>query len=377
MSDLTTTAVPDVELLKLQVTVRWARPHMIPGPVIANVLRGAVAITFRRLVCPEQFFEEECAPCPLYQGCAYGQLFAPGPSSDAQQLRSQQDLPRPFVLEPPGLHPEQPITPERLTFQLVLFGRAIDYLPFFITTIERLGRDGMGRDRVPYQIETVTALHPARDEVLFAGQTATLQFPERRISTAQLQALPVQREVVAPPSAVRSRLQDRLGLKPRETNTTPVDPARPRVRIRFRTPMLLKAGSYKTAEGRIIPAQEVRERPAFGVIARRLRDRLSSLCAFFGQPWQHPDFKGLGEAADQVEIIRSDTVWLSRLRQSTRTGQTHEISGFVGEADYQFPSVKLLDDFWPLLRIGELIHIGKHAPWGNGAIHVSELEERR
>lgn len=149
---------------------------------------------------------------------------------------------------------------------------------------------------------------------------------------------------------------------------------RPRIRLQFRTPMLLKTGSYKDDTGRIVPAREVRDRPPFGVIIRRLRDRLSALCLFFGEPWPHPDFAGLGQRADQVTLVHSNTTWLTRQRTSTRTGQSHEISGFIGEATYELPTPESFNEFWPLLKIGEYLHIGKHAPWGNGAMRVTHLE---
>lgn len=408
---LPSVSVPDIELLKLQITVKWRRANPIPGPIIANVLRGAVAITFRRLVCPEQYFHDECLPCPLYANCAYGQVFAPTPPADATQLRLQQDLPRPFVLEPPGLNPDHDFTAERLTFQLILFGTAIHWLPFFITTLERLGWDGMGPSRIPFDIEQVTALHPAGNETLFASGDSTLHLPQRRIitndlisaSSALLSETPPgatsaptaeRSDAPAPPlykggpgvvsmpidsplppnhnTPLRQRLQARMGLNPE--HTVPSKAQRhatgPRIRIMFRTPMLLKSGSHKAENGRIIPAKEIRNRPQFGVLARRLRDRLSALCLFFGEPWHHPNFAALGERSDAVQLVHSDTVWLTRTRTSTRTGQTHEISGFIGEADYEFPTPESLAEFRPLLQLGQYLHIGKNAPWGNGRINI-------
>lgn len=376
--------LPDVELLKLQITVKWLRPYLIPGPLIANVLRGAVAITFRRLVCPEQFFNDECLPCPLYTDCAYGQIFAPSPPSDATQLRLQQDLPRPFIIEPPGLNPDEPQSAERLTFQLILFGSAIHWLPFFITTIERLGWDGLGRDRVPFDIEAITAQHPIGEESLFVAGDSTLNLPRQPVKTSDILAAPIPRVHSGPQrtpadNARRQRLQERMGLTPKlgaVTRTTSKDQSRPRIKIQFRTPMLLKSGSYKDETGRIIPAREIRDSPPFGVLIRRLRDRLSALCLVFGEaPWQHPDFAGLGHRADQVTLTHSDTTWLTRQRTSTRTGQTHEISGFIGESHYEFPTTVAFQEFEPLLKLGEYLHIGKNAPWGNGGVEISQLVE--
>lgn len=372
--------VPNIELLKLAITVKWQRPYSIPGVLIANVLRGALGITFRRLVCPEQFFDEECQPCPLYQNCAYGQLFVPTPPSDATQLRLQQDLPRPFIIEPPGLDPDEPLSPERLSFQLILFGTATNWLPFFITTIERLGHEGLGLHRMPFAIESVVARHPTGDEVLFEAGGSTLNLPRQSIRTSDILATPLTSAPPLPSSTsvnhpLRQRLTERMGLAarvPSPASMIPQDQSRPRIKVQFRTPMLLKSGSYKDDTGRIIPAREIRDCPPFGVLIRRLRDRLSALCLFFAESsWQHPDFAGLGRRADEVILIHSDTTWLTRQRTSTRTGQSHEISGFIGAAHYEFPSPAAFEEFSPLLKLGEYLHIGKNAPWGHGGVTVS------
>jgi len=106
-----------------------------------------------------------------------------------------------------------------------------------------------------------------------------------------------------------------------------------------------------------------------------LLDRLSALCAFFApEPWHRDDFGELGRLADDVELIASDTAWEHRSRRSTRTGRSHELSGFVGTATYRFPTASHLASLFPLLRYGELLHVGKHAVWGNGRFAVSRHE---
>jgi hypothetical protein len=348
--------VPEVELVSLAIAVRWRRPTIIPGAVVANVLRGALGITFRKLVCPAEWLDHPCAPCPMYSTCAYGLLFNPTPPDDAAQLRLQQDLPRPFVIEPPGLHPDTPATPEQMTFALTLFGQSIDHLPYFITTLERLGRDGLGRDRVPFDVESITARHPAGNEVLFTSGATVVRMPLRRLRTADI--LETTGRHVSP-SVLPPRVAPLPAGNPWLT-----------VKLRFLTPTLLRTGSGIDSQGCRHCATEVRGRPPFGVVARRLRDRLSTLCAFFGEPWRHPDFAALGTAADTVRLVDSHTVWLTRHRRSTRTGDTHEISGFVGEAVYEFPDAATRAQFLPLLKLAEYIHVGKYAPWGHGKVLV-------
>lgn len=363
---------PNIRAVRLQVNTRWKKPTSIPGPILANVLRGALGITLRKLVCPEGWLDHDCHHCPLYHECAYGQVFAPTPPSDAQQLRLQQDLPRPFVIEPPGLDPEDKVTTEGLKFRLMLFGTAIESLPYFISTLDRLGHDGMGPDRVPFTIERISTCHPTADEALYEAGSNSVSLPRRFITTQDLLSVPWPTEPTPRLGSieVRRRVLAKMGVE----SSTPSHaslPDKPRLKVKFLTPLLLKSGSGVDEHGNRISAQEIRERPPFGVIIRRLRDRLSSLCAFFGERWDCPDFAGLGAMADQVTIVDSQTTWLTRNRHSTRTGQSHEISGLVGNATYQFPDDYHFDSLTPLLKLGELIHVGKNAPWGNGGFICS------
>jgi hypothetical protein len=405
----TAAEVPTIRAVRLEVRTRWQRPNIIPGPFLANTIRGALGLTLRKLVCPEGWLNHDCHPCPLYTECAYGQVFAPTPPADAVQLRLQQDLPRPFVIEPPGLHPGDRVTPEGLTFRLMLFGDAIDRLPYFISTLDRLGHDGMGRDRIPFNIEQIATLHPAGDEVLFTHGSSVVRLPQRCITLDDLLSVPWPEErscgqspdpqscgrspdpccgrspdrATAPtaglPNAdeVRRRALADLGLVDEILNPQSkignANKGGPQLRLEFLTPLLLKSGS-RMEHGRHVPAREIRDRPPLGVIVRRLRDRVSALCAFFGEPWQHPDFAAIGRMADTVALVESHTRWLTRDRRSTKTGHQHEISGLVGHAVYAFPDEETLAALAPLLKLAELVHVGKHAPWGNGAVRVGRVE---
>ncbi|HWL08004.1 MAG TPA: CRISPR system precrRNA processing endoribonuclease RAMP protein Cas6 [Planctomicrobium sp.] len=367
--------LPSIRAIRLEVRTRWKRPTSIPGPILANVLRGALGITFRKLVCPTEWMDHVCAECPLYRDCAYGQVFMPSPPADSKTLRLIQDLPRPFVIEPPGLHPDDRVTDEGLTFRLMLFGTAIEQLPYFISTLDRLGHDGMGRERVPFTIERISTCHPAGEETLFTGGSSSVSLPKRFITTDDLIAPPWPVEVVTQSdhSDARRRILARMGRPDTRETKEVATSTRPRLKLKFLTPLLLKSGSSVDADGKRIAAQEVRDRPPMGVIIRRLRDRVSTLCTFFGEPWKCPDFSAWGTWADSVTIVDSRTTWLTRQRRSTRTGQSHEISGLLGNTTYEFPDEETFQSLSRLLRIGELLHAGKNAPWGNGGIRGMQL----
>jgi CRISPR/Cas system endoribonuclease Cas6 (RAMP superfamily) len=56
-----------------------------------------------------------------------------------------------------------------------------------------------------------------------------------------------------------------------------------------------------------------------------------------------------------------------RQRRSSRTGQTHSLSGFVGTATYEGP----FGIFLPLLEIGRWTGVGRQTVWGKGEIQVA------
>lgn len=336
---------PEVNLLSLQITANWHRPTSIREADLGNVLRGAFGVVFRKLVCPPNWFNNDCALCPLYSQCPYGQVFRPTPSGDATRMRKQADLPRPFVIRP-QLHSDMIGSGERdnhvLNFGIVLFGKAIDALPHFMVTLNELGRVGMGPSRTPFSITSVHSIIPGASayESLYDPTSNEMRRPERLILKKHL-----------------------LGLEPMNSDL--------QQEIDFQTPTLLRTGSGVVPDGRRIAAREIVGAPPFGVLIRRLRDRLSSLCAFFAdEEWHRDDFGELGRLADEVELLEEATAWQHRSRRSTRTGQSHELSGFTGKATYRFPSQSHLNSLLPLVRYGELIHVGKNVVWGNGRIEL-------
>ena len=124
------------------------------------------------------------------------------------------------------------------------------------------------------------------------------------------------------------------------------------VRVEFVTPTELKAG------------RELVTRPEFPILFARLRDRISSLRAFYGPGPLDIDFRGMGERAACVRMTRCEVHWTETERRSARTGQTHPLGGFHGQAEYQ----GTLGEFLPYLRAGQWTGVGRQTVWGKGEI---------
>ena len=126
------------------------------------------------------------------------------------------------------------------------------------------------------------------------------------------------------------------------------------ITIHFVTPTEMKSG------GRLL------ERPEFGALFARVRDRIATLRSLFGSGPLELDFRAMGERANSVTLHRCDLAWQNAARTSSRTRQTHPLGGFTGEAEYR----GVLQEFVPWLRAARWTGVGRQTVWGKGEIHI-------
>jgi hypothetical protein len=288
--------------------------HFPPGKS-GNVVRGAFGVIFRKLACGCGAISDRHLP-----ECAYGRIFEPasmgvGPSGLA-------DPPRPFVFRAAALDGRIIRAGERFSFDVHIFDMRDPALAYFVLTFAQLAREGLGPGRGRAELERVDLLGldgTARVRV-YDGTTLLLRQPPEPLT---------------------------LDLAPGPER---VD----RVRVRFVTPTELKSG------------QEVAARPEFPILFGRIRDRISTLRALYGAGPLEIDFRGMGERASEVRMTRCEIRGERVMRRSAKTGQSHPIGGFVGEAEYE----GALGEFVPYLRAAKWTGVGRQTVWGKGEIEV-------
>jgi hypothetical protein len=131
--------------------------------------------------------------------------------------------------------------------------------------------------------------------------------------------------------------------------------------VEFLTPTDLKTGG------------EARADPEFSTVFARARDRVSALMTMYGTGSPEADYRALGEAANSIRTAASDIQRAAARRRSSRTGQVHEIGGFIGSVRYEGDAAP----FSPWLRAAYWTGIGRHTVWGNGVIRVTESPHTR
>jgi hypothetical protein len=317
-----TVALAALPMVRYRLALRPLRPLALPAFGRGAILRGGFGLAFRRLVCHD--LSLNCRACPLRAACPYPEVFEPSPPAGAGRLSNFADLPRPFVVDQPVDERATFAAGERLEFGLSVVGRIARHAPYFVAAFQSLAETGLGPRRTPFALESVVALD------------------------AQGAHQPIYREGSPRvwPSAPQVTAADLMQAH---------DGQRQHLHLRFLTPVDVRDAG-----------RNVRE-PRFGPLARRLRDRLSALAAFFGSGPLAFDFKALGSLADEVRLVEARTRDVSVRRTSARTHQRHDVGGFVGEARYEGAALGAL---MPLVRVGEVLHVGRHAAFGNGRIQV-------
>ncbi|MCX6610108.1 MAG: CRISPR system precrRNA processing endoribonuclease RAMP protein Cas6 [Acidobacteria bacterium] len=140
-----------------------------------------------------------------------------------------------------------------------------------------------------------------------------------------------------------------LSLNPREESVR-------RVMVEFLTPTELKG-----CDG-----------ADFGALFARLRDRISSLRALYGEGPLDIDFRGMGERARHVSLVEQSLKQVDRNRTSRASGESHPIGGFIGEAIYEGD----LSEFLPYLEAGFWTGVGRQTVWGKGEIRTTILQSQ-
>lgn len=136
---------------------------------------------------------------------------------------------------------------------------------------------------------------------------------------------------------------------------------REKVALRFLTPARLKY------QGDLVgPKVE------FSVLVKSLLRRVSALSAIHCGREMEVDFQGIIRRAEGVKIGESRLFWEQLSRYSGRQDARLSLSGFRGSVTYEGP----VGEFLPLLRAGELCHVGKGAVFGLGMFRIVDDNEQ-
>jgi len=295
--------------------------HM-PAFTKGNVLRGAFGTSLKRLVCPMDK-NIICDSCILKEKCAYTLIFNPIGINPAKRL---QNVPRGYVLKPP-LEKETVYSSDNpLSFEMVLIGDRINYLPYVIVPVIELGKVGIGLNRGRFILSNIGIIKNGISESIYDSESNTVKNIHKFITGSEL-----------------LEYAEKINQH--------------RITLNFLTPTRIKYNP--TGEK---GKSEVLRVPEFHHIIRRLRDRINALSVTYcGSPID-VDFKGIAERAMKIKTRDVNLRWVDIKRKSRTQPIQHDQSGFIGMITFEAD----LKEFLSLLVLGEYVHVGEDAVFGNG-----------
>jgi len=133
-----------IDTASFQFVINPIEPIILP-PYKGSTLRGGFGATFRRIVCVAK--DKVCGECLLKSKCVYSYIFETPPPADTKNHAKIRGSAPPFYHRATPNEGRATTPGSEIAFGLVLVGRAIDYLPYFIYTFDELGKAGLGKGR--------------------------------------------------------------------------------------------------------------------------------------------------------------------------------------------------------------------------------------
>lgn len=293
-------------------------------PFKSSAFRGGFGHVFKQLSCA--FPGKSCSECAIQNSCPYTYVFETKPPDDSKVLRNFESVPRPYVIST-AFEGKKHFRPgEHLDFDLLIFGDALTYLPYFIHSFELLGTVGIGKDRRPYTLRRVESVDLVQGHRFLVYDSGTKRIRQKEVRMTGADIL-----------ARAASLNEQS------------------VMISFETPLRIKWKGKYTSE------------PHFHLLIRNVVRRVSSILYFHhGGKELELHFADLFQKAEQIELTQPDVRWVDWERYSSRQDTKMSLGGIMGQAIYKGD----LQDFIPWLVLAETIHIGKQTGFGLGKIEL-------
>ncbi|MEW6457062.1 MAG: CRISPR system precrRNA processing endoribonuclease RAMP protein Cas6 [Acidobacteriota bacterium] len=285
------------------------------------LLRGAFGYMLRKIFCVQRQIKL-CEDCIMKESCVYSYLFeTPNLKKEVYFLSLKTSVPHPFVLEPHLDEKTQYKAGEIFQFDLILIGKAINYLPYVVFAFREIGRKGLGSSHAKYRLDSVSLLKNNKEFTIFDGSTELFkEIPQEDLCSTN----------------------DEKTIKGNNLN------------LNFLTPTRIKEKKDLIVE------------PQFSNIIKSLLIRLSLLSNFHCDSKIELDLKSLVEKSRSIKINHSNLRWNDWTHFSSRLKEKIILGGFTGNISFNGE----IKEWLPLIELGEALHIGNGTSFGLGRYKI-------
>ena len=322
-----------------------------------STFRGVFGHIFKDVMCISH--ADECSGCSFDQICMFKKIFDSPPPINSQKLRNYSAIPHPYVIEPPLDQKNFYKKDEIIKFSLILIGQAISLLPYFVYSFGLAGKKGIGRQKKGKFI--ITKIKNDKDgKILYYYKDDELK-----------------------------SINDSYSIEDFIPENNDNNSKNFSVNLQFITPT------------RIIFNEKLVSELEFHIFVRNTLRRISNL-NFFHCLNRHDNYTSKSAASSNAPsnnepldnetsnddspldleldfnsyiekslpiISKKSLKWYSFDRYSNRQKTHMKLSGFIGDLSFEKVPLEYL---W-IIKLGELIHIGKNTTFGHGKYKIQSI----
>ncbi len=308
---------PNLAIHRYEVTIKALTPFVIPH-FPGSMLRGAFGVALKRVVCLNK--NRSCESCLLQKGCVYQFLFET--QTDIAEIKNP---PHPMMLYPLSLGGKKMRQGSIYQFGFTLFGQANEYLPYIIYALMQMGKLGMGKGRGKFEIKEIKKyVSFKRKRIIFSQKTQRLLSPSTCLNSTDI----LQTNEIAHAILLKTITPLRFKIKGRLTDKISLKDILIAIIRRFKTLTQLYG------QGKVFLVKELNLEPMLSKIQ-----------------------------------VKTNFKWQDFTRFSKRQNAHLQIGGAMGEMEISGD----VSDIFPILHLGEYIHIGKNTAFGLGRYYTTIL----
>ena len=318
--------IRNIEFAKFRIVMESMEDGYLPG-YKGSMLRGAMGNAVKHLCCCSS--ERDCDNCIMESQCVYRYVFETKAPRGMERFKN---APRPYIIEPPPDSRTDYARRDELSFNLILIGKAIEYLPYFIMSSYNMGKRGLGRNRMRFRLSRVSNFTGSNDpdeNVIYEPNNKLSE--NFKIFTGE----DIERRV-------EEISKETIGLK-------------------FLTPLRMKHN------GKHIRNVD------FRCLVDDLQRRFSVISQIYWNTDQEWEPSLISDHASNVKETRASMEWFDWERFSSRQNEKMKFGGLVGEVGFQGE----LEEFMPLIALGEALHVGGKTTFGLGKYEIVDDVKHR
>ncbi|MEA2100976.1 MAG: CRISPR system precrRNA processing endoribonuclease RAMP protein Cas6, partial [Thermodesulfobacteriota bacterium] len=288
-----------------------------------STFRGVLGHSLKKVVCTLK--KQDCKDCLLRSQCLYPRVFELSSWNNTDNTKTRVvSPPHPYVIEPDDNSTKTHFQKgDTFDFALLLFGDINKSLPYFIYAFDQVGNVGIGK-RINGKRAGFSLIKVISDnKIVYDAQDTKIKdwdyARDLALDTAS---------------------------RPSETH----------LNLNLATPLRVKHENRLNAD---LP---------FHILIRTALRRISSLFEYYGQGEPVLDYPGLVQRAGAVETASSTLTWFDWKRYSNRQDRSMLMGGMTGDITYNGE----LGEYMEVLRLCELLHLGKQTTFGLGKIKVGQ-----